>query len=88
MKYCKKPLIVEAKQWRGEWSPEKKANPVCACGAIPGYYHVHTLEGPIALSLGDWIITGVKGEQYPCKPDVFEATYDLVEEVGHEAGNG
>ena len=36
---------------------------------------IHTLEGDMKAMPGDWVITGVKGEQYPCKPDIFEATY-------------
>jgi hypothetical protein len=43
-------------------------------------FDVQTLEGPLHASPGDWIITGVKGEQYPCKPDVFERTYEPVSE--------
>lgn len=39
---------------------------------------IATLEGVMRADPGDWIITGVKGEQYPCKPDIFEATYDPV----------
>lgn len=39
---------------------------------------IHTLEGPLRAAPGDWIITGVRGEQYPCKPDVFEKTYEPV----------
>ena len=39
---------------------------------------IPTLEGVMHADVGDWIITGVKGEQYPCKPDVFEQTYELV----------
>ena len=39
---------------------------------------VQTLEGPLRAAPGDWIITGVRGEQYPCKPDVFEKTYELA----------
>jgi hypothetical protein len=39
---------------------------------------IHTLEGDMIASPGDWIITGVKGETYPCKPDIFEETYELV----------
>ncbi len=38
-----------------------------------------TLEGEMRADIGDWIITGIKGEQYPCKPDIFEATYEAVE---------
>lgn len=41
---------------------------------------VDTLEGEMRVSPGDWIITGVKGERYPCKPDVFVATYEPAEE--------
>jgi len=51
------------------------------CGKI---MHVHgwidTLEGGHNVCPGDWIITGIKGEYYPCKPDIFEATYEKVEE--------
>jgi hypothetical protein len=43
-------------------------------------FDVKTLEGPLHASTGDWIITGVRGEQYPCKPDVFERTYEPVPE--------
>lgn len=39
-----------------------------------------TLEGTMHASIGDYIITGIHGEQYPCKPDIFEQTYELVEE--------
>ena len=40
---------------------------------------IPTLEGPLRAAPGDWIITGVRGEQYPCKPDIFEKTYEPVE---------
>ena len=40
--------------------------------------NIQTLEGIMHANIGDWIITGVKGEQYPCKPDVFEQTYEPV----------
>ena len=42
---------------------------------------IHTLEGDMKANVGDYIITGVNGEQYPCKPDIFEKTYEAVEEV-------
>jgi hypothetical protein len=42
--------------------------------------YIETLEGRMTALPGDWIIKGVKGEIYPCKPDIFEATYDPVEE--------
>jgi len=40
---------------------------------------IHTLEGDMTAQPGDWIITGVKGEKYPCKPDIFDATYEPAE---------
>lgn len=43
-------------------------------------FGIRTLEGWHVVKHGDWIITGVKGERYPCKPDIFEATYEPVEE--------
>lgn len=42
---------------------------------------IHTLEGNMKASVGDYIITGVNGEQYPCKPDIFEKTYELAEKT-------
>lgn len=39
---------------------------------------IQTLEGPLKADIGDWIVTGIRGEQYPCKPDVFEKTYEPV----------
>lgn len=41
---------------------------------------IHTLEGDMKASVGDYIITGIHGEQYPCKPDIFEETYEPVED--------
>jgi len=46
----------------------------------PSGLMIHTLEGEHYVSLDDWIIRGVKGELYPCKPDIFEATYDEVKD--------
>ena len=42
-------------------------------------FDVQTLEGPLHASIGDWIITGIRGEEYPCKPDVFEKTYEPLD---------
>jgi len=42
--------------------------------------HIHTLEGKMTANLGDWIIRGVQGEYYPCKPDIFAVTYEPAEE--------
>ena len=41
---------------------------------------IQTLEGPLRAAPGDWIITGLRGEKYPCKPDIFEKTYERVYE--------
>ena len=41
---------------------------------------IHTLEGDMTAQIGDWINTGLRGEQYPCKPDIFEKSYELVED--------
>lgn len=75
MRYRKKPLVIEADQW----FPEKLVPEVCLCDAALKA-HIHTLEGPQTISPGDWILTGVKGEKYPCKADIFEATYEPVEQ--------
>jgi len=45
-----------------------------------GAVYINTLEGKMRANPGDWIITGVKGERYPCKPDIFEETYEAVDE--------
>jgi hypothetical protein len=57
--------------------------PKCAAMRLdaPWNPHIHTLEGVHRVTVGDWIITGVKGERYPCKPDIFAATYEPVESV-------
>ena len=45
---------------------------------MSGDLMIHTLEGDMRVSAGDWIIRGVQGEFYPCKPDIFKATYEEV----------
>lgn len=52
----------------------------CIRGMGDDIFMIHTLEGSLRVSPGDWIITGVKSEKYPCKPDIFEATYEPVGE--------
>ena len=65
--------------------PEYDAHVIHACGRM---WHDHgwidTLEGGHAVCPGDWIITGVKNERYPCKPDIFSMTYEPVEEGTRE----
>ena len=80
-KFRKKPVVIDAVQWTGDNYQEISnfAWPDCGlCGHIPV---INTLEGMMQVSDGDWIIRGVNGEFYPCKPDIFEKTYELVEEV-------
>lgn len=72
-KYRKKPIVIEAVQW----FPEKKIDGVYVIG-LEGY--IETLEGEMIVRPGDWIITGVKGEKYPCNPDIFEMIYEWLEE--------
>lgn len=77
--FRKKPVVIEAVQWDGRFDT-KLPEGLCGnfkCGT--GFAHVHTLEGLMRADVGDWIIRGIKGEFYPCKPDIFEATYDPVE---------
>lgn len=63
-------------------TPESDQRGPCAkCGASMGLHGwVDTLEGGHIICPGDWIVTGVLGEHYPCKPDAFELTYELVED--------
>lgn len=94
-KFRKKPVEIEAVQWTGanlrevltftgkhdrfnEWFEDFKdyQKHVSKSGDI---FKIFTLEGVMEASPGDWIIRGVQGEHYPCKPDIFEATYDPVQ---------
>jgi len=82
-KYRKKPVVIEAIQWHGfEKGPHDLGVTSLGCGLkdrpIMGW--IKTLEGGHEVTPGDWIITGIKGERYPCKPDIFEATYEKVED--------
>ena len=78
-KYRKKPVVIEAVQYF-EWMRKEDKLPegvfiiAFSDGDYPG---CHTLEGALRVSDGDWIIKGVNGEYYPCKPDIFEKTYDF-----------
>jgi hypothetical protein len=84
MKFRKKPIVIQAVQLTAsafegphpndEHIPRVVYDPQQRCAFID------TLEGRMRADIGDWIILGVKGELYPCKPDVFEASYDPVED--------
>ena len=83
MKATKKPVTIECVKWDGENLEEIKN--FCGTSYIGGAKDddkklvISTLEGDMLTSVGDLIIKGVKGEFYPCKPDIFEQTYDIVE---------
>jgi hypothetical protein len=83
MKFRKKPVVIEAVQISHENDDAilvfmQDTN--CPFEVVGDHEIViHTLEGDMTASPGDWIIRGVKGEFYPCKPDIFEATYEKVE---------
>lgn len=85
MKYRKKPVIIEAIQWNGinleeiKWFMKEQFKDV-SVSEISFGLQIPTLEGTMTVSLGDFIIRGVKGEYYPCKPDIFEKTYEPVED--------
>lgn len=82
-KYIKKPVIIEAVQWTGENNEEMKAfipNTIIVKKNKEGELGIGTLEGVMTASKGDFIIKGVHGEYYPCKPDIFAETYEEVEE--------
>lgn len=81
MKFRKKPVVIEATQWfkMGDHPkvvphPNLELSPL----TLAEFGWVDTLEGGHTVTPGDWIITGVKGEHYPCKPDIFEMTYEAM----------
>lgn len=89
MKARKKPVVIEA--WKftrealgdiGSWV-RKYRDDITLFSQYGGevlYIEIETLEGTMKAELGDYIIKGVQGEFYPCKPDIFEKTYEIVEE--------
>lgn len=86
MKYRKKPVVVEAVQWDGDNDVEIHE----FIGEDCFTFHespfpelrIHTLEGVMIASEGDYIIKGVQGEFYPCKPSIFDETYEALEVEG------
>lgn len=75
-KFRKKPVVIEATQFFADQRPYPDGVESGTVNGVSEIPHVKTLEGPLRVSDGDWIITGVKGERYPCKPDIFAATYE------------
>jgi len=87
-KYRKKPVVIEAVQYFDWMRKEDKLpegvhiiywSPDGVNGISSDHPTIKTLEGMHLVSDGDWVITGLQGEKYPCKPDVFAMTYDEVE---------
>jgi len=90
-KYRKKPIVIEASKWSGrtddpalQWLSTHKDAPH-HMGWSPGDGNlfelvINTPEGAMTVEIGDWIIKGIEGEFYPCKPDIFQKTYDEVKE--------
>ena len=94
MKYRKKPVVIEASQFLAAPDFTKPSGPRLSATAPTGrnflgfnvyadelgeFLSIPTLEGRMRANPGDWIITGVKGEKYPCKPDIFDKTYEPAE---------
>lgn len=85
MKFRKKPVVIEAIQFINDVdtlaniSEFAKETVRVDCSVDPVVLKIETLEGTMTANVGDWIIKGVNGEFYPCKPDIFEKTYELAE---------
>ena len=91
-KFRKKPVVIEAVQLTEEacWAYWEHQQLFFGKFGVAGNYHlgdriiysatvsIDTLEGLMIARINDWVIKGVKGEFYPCKPDIFEATYEAV----------
>lgn len=79
MRYRKKPVVIEAEKWTGSNLNSDESlfhRPEVIIKSDGSEFIVATLEGAMTGHKGDWLIQGVKGELYPCKPDIFEATYE------------
>lgn len=83
-RYRKKPVVIEAVQYDGSFDCAnaivlnlKGSTTPAIIGGMCGLY-IQTLEGDHHVSVGDFVITGVAGESYPCKPDIFHASYEPV----------
>jgi hypothetical protein len=72
--FRKKPVVIEAHRIGDDGWPDAIWQK-----RVTGHVDIHTMEGTMRGDVGDWIIRGVKGEFYPCKPDIFAATYEVVE---------
>lgn len=97
MKFRKKPVVIEAVQVvsreerykpnleRPLWLADAiNSKQVVWCMSADDGYFIETLEGTMKARIGDWIIKGVNGELYPCKPDIFEKTYEKVTDMSDD----
>jgi hypothetical protein len=90
MKFKKKPVVVEAEQFLPNDESVEKVMALASQGSRKVTVNTHadgkremfidTLEGIMEAQIGDWIIRGIAGEVYPCKPDIFYQTYERVSE--------
>ena len=84
LKYVKKPVVIEAIQWDGTNRAEiedffdKNRSDESNGSVYLDTVRIRTLEGVMEANVNDWIIKGVTGELYPCKPDIFKMTYDSI----------
>ena len=79
--YRKKPVVIEAVQYQREdniLAVQEFVGESLKYNPDDNEYYIKTLEGNMKASIGDFIIKGVEGEFYPCKPDIFEKTYEKV----------
>lgn len=82
-KYRKKPVTIDATQWLGSVASWDLIMELGLTDWAPGeiganFFYINTLEGRMRVDLNDWVIRGVQGEFYPCKADIFAATYEAV----------
>lgn len=83
MKYRKKPVVIDSFKLFTDPIPDWFMDKVSDCSVTlhnPTHANINTLEGVMRADCGDMIIRGVKGEIYPCKPDIFQVTYEPVSE--------
>ncbi len=80
MNYRKKPIVIEAEVYSRNGLEAERVAKWCGGTQTDNGCEIETLEGVMLANYGDFIIKGVNGEFYPCKPDVFEKSYELVED--------
>jgi hypothetical protein len=76
MKFRKKPVVIEARRYTRNGLEAEAVAAWCSGVQTDDGLEIETLEGTHLARYGDWIIKGVQGEFYPCKPDIFAATYE------------